>query len=117
VGEAELEREVAQRRELVGVDPTAHWEMLARRLQVLAEGEDLDAGLADARERRSQLGIVFPEPEHEPGLDATVVRAAIAAVGRAAEQIETSLELAARPRVAPLRARRRARRARRESRE
>ena len=47
MGEAEVARVVAQVGELVGRPPARDGEMVARRLEVLAEGEDVDADALD----------------------------------------------------------------------
>jgi hypothetical protein len=68
VGEAELDRVRLVRGELVGVDPAVDRQVLRGRLQVLADGEDLDAGAADVAIVARTSSGVSPRPTMMPVL-------------------------------------------------
>jgi len=53
--EPERQGEVTIARELVGVDPSIHRQMDRRRLQVLANGQNLDTDLSDVPESLPNL--------------------------------------------------------------
>src|SRR6185436_7768411 len=91
VAEAEGKREPAVGRELVRVDPAVDRQVLRRRLEVLAEGEDLDAGLADVGDRRADLAGSLAEAEHDAGLDPALIVSRVATADGLGEQGEAAV--------------------------
>lgn len=68
--EPERQGEVTVARELVGVYPSIHRQMDRSRLQVLANGQDLDTSLSDLPECLPNLIRTLTEPNHDPCLQA-----------------------------------------------
>ena len=57
-----------QRGELVGRHEAHHGMMLARRLQILADGQEIDIGGAQVVHQLEHLVALLAEPHHDPGL-------------------------------------------------
>src|SRR5262249_48263677 len=56
----------------VGMNVADDWQMFARRLQVLAERQDVSALLGEFVHRAEHFTLLFAEPEHQPGFGRNV---------------------------------------------
>src|SRR5258706_16218986 len=86
MGEAQGERKLAVSRELVGVHPAIHGQVLGGRLEILSEGEDFDSSVPDIRERRFDLAAGLAKAEHDSGLDPSLIVSGVAPAGSLGEQ-------------------------------
>src|SRR5438094_728186 len=87
VEESERERVRLELRELHGRHEPSDGEMLLRGLEVLADREDVDPGLAEVAKRLAQLLVRLAEADHEAGLD-PVATSSIAGDGGRSQQRE-----------------------------
>src|SRR5689334_13660571 len=95
MGEAEGERRLAVVGELVGMDPAVDRQVLGRRLEILADGEDLDAGVPDVPDRGEDLVRRLADPDHDAGLHPAGVLPRLPAPRRLGEQPEAAVVTAA----------------------
>ena len=95
-----------ERLELVGVPVADDRQVALGRAQVLADGEDLDALLAQLAERVDHLLVGLAEADHQAGLRRDLVAAHRLGVVQHAQASAPSASRAARPGTAAARPRR-----------
>lgn len=68
LAEAQLSRKLAKFLKLLGWNVAANGQVFRRRLQVLAEREEVTAVVQQIAERVEDLGVRLAEPQHEAAL-------------------------------------------------